>query len=563
MRLPLFAILLLCCSLQAWGQDVDALSLKKGVKLNGGIGLNNQLYTGNNPANRRQSYALFLTGNLDVNLFGLPLPFTFAYSNTGKSYTQPFNSFQLAPKYKWAQAYLGTVSMSFSEYTLAGHSFDGVGVELTPGRWTISAAYGRFLKAVAYDELSLNADQVSYRRMGGAFRLGYTGDTYAVEASVFGAKDDPSSLTYIPPEVLLLPQDNYAVGVKVRKTFFKHFLVDVEYNFSVLGGAPTDSVEQTKNFFSGLLPSGTRQRNFDAFAASMGYQAPVWGLLFGYKRVAPGYTTLGAYYMVEDLESFILQPSLRLWKNKVQLTASLGVEYNNLNGTRNSDDLRIVASPSLTVALSERWTCNASYSNFTSYTTTRPQVDPSFSDALDTLNFYQVNQSINAGTTYAFGSEEKRQQFTANFSCQFANSESKSDTVVAQHSSFINAMVSYSISIKEWEANLSAGFSFNQNNAAEVRSTYIGPTLSATKTWLDGQVSAGLSLNYSQNFVPQQVSSPMLNTALSAGYSPKTKRKNLKHRLQANVGLLNRLRGDEAQPSFHELTATLGYNFNF
>ncbi|MDR2938055.1 MAG: hypothetical protein LBU92_03850 [Prevotellaceae bacterium] len=563
-KLSAAAALLLFAALPVAAQDIDALSFKKGVKISGGMGLNNQFYTGNNASNRRPPYAMFLTGNLNVNLFGMPLPFSFAFSNTSKSYTQPFNNFQLAPKYKWAQAHFGTVSMSFSEYTLAGHSFDGVGLELTPDRWTISAAYGRFLKAIPYNDLAPNLDQMSYRRMGGALRVGYTGDTYAVETSIFGAKDDASSLRYIPQEAVLLPpQDNYAIGIKARKTFYKNFLVDVEYSFSVLGGAPTDSAEQSKNFLSKLLPSGTRQRSFDAISASVGYTAPVWGLLLGYKRVAPGYTTFGGYYVVEDLESFTLQPSLRLWQNKVQFSAHAGVEYNNLNGTRSSDDLRIVASPTLTVAITEKWMCNAAYSNFTSYTTTRPLVDPNFADALDTLNFYQVNQSINAGTSYAFGSEEKSQQLMANFAYQFANSESKSDTVVTQLSNFVNAMLTYSLSIKARQLSLSAGFSFNQNNAAGIKSTYIGPTLSANKMWLEGQISAGLSASYSQNFVPEQPSSPILNTALSAGYSPKTQSSKVKHRIQANVGLLNRLKGDEVQPAFHELTATVAYNFNF
>jgi hypothetical protein len=472
---------------------------------------------------------------------------------------QPFNNFQLAPKYKWAQAYMGTVSMNFSEYTLAGHSFSGVGVELTPGKWNISAAYGRFLKAVPYNDLSPNIDQVSFRRMGGAFRLGYTGETYAVEASIFGAKDDPSSLS-VPQELPLLPQENYAVGIKASKTFFKYFFVGVEYNFSVLSGR--DSLEQTKNFFESLLPSNVRQRNFDAIAANVGYQSPMWSLLFGYKRVAPGYTTFGAYYIVEDLESFTLQPSLRLWEGKVQLTAHMGVEYNNLNGNRNSDDLRIVGAPTLTVAITDKWTCNASYSNFTSYITTRPLTDPNFTDALDTLNFYQVNQSINASSSYFFGDEKKSQQLMGNFSYQFVSNKNSNDSTANQRFSFISVNGSYGVSLMELGVSLSVGFNFSQNNAVGMRSTYIGPLFSANKSWLRGAMSTGLSVSYNQNFTPQ-TSIPILNAAISAGYHPRTKSKNIKHRLQANAGLLKRLKGDDIQPAFQEVTATIGYNVNF
>ncbi|HEU5293073.1 MAG TPA: hypothetical protein VFU05_20650 [Cyclobacteriaceae bacterium] len=56
--------------------------------------------------------------------------------------------------------------MTFSPYTLSGHLFKGVGVDLAPGeKFKFSAMYGRLLKAVEPDSLNENASIPSFKRM--------------------------------------------------------------------------------------------------------------------------------------------------------------------------------------------------------------------------------------------------------------------------------------------------------------------------------------------------------------------------------------------------------------
>ena len=127
--------MLFCNILHAQQIDPDALSLKKGIKINGGLGLSSVYYSSNGVASYQPDpFTWFATGNLNISLFGINTPFSFSYSNAHAQYTQPFNRLRILPKYKWVRLYLGTSSMNFSNYTLAGYTFNGYGVELTPGR---------------------------------------------------------------------------------------------------------------------------------------------------------------------------------------------------------------------------------------------------------------------------------------------------------------------------------------------------------------------------------------------------------------------------------------------
>ena len=120
-------------------QQLDDFSFKKGMKVNGSLSLTNNFYAGSDSLVNRDPYAFYLNGGLNINLWGISMPFSFSFSNTQKSYTQPFNCFKLDPSYKWVHLLIGTNTMEMSKYTLSDHDFCGVGVELTPEKWNISA----------------------------------------------------------------------------------------------------------------------------------------------------------------------------------------------------------------------------------------------------------------------------------------------------------------------------------------------------------------------------------------------------------------------------------------
>src|SRR4249920_3173826 len=77
-------------------QNLEVISLKKGVKTTGSININTVGYQAWGIPQRRDPFNWFLTGSLNFTLFGYAAPFSFSYSNANSSYSQPFNQFKFA-----------------------------------------------------------------------------------------------------------------------------------------------------------------------------------------------------------------------------------------------------------------------------------------------------------------------------------------------------------------------------------------------------------------------------------------------------------------------------------
>ncbi|HYF70455.1 MAG TPA: hypothetical protein VD884_20100, partial [Ohtaekwangia sp.] len=519
---------------------------------------------------RRDPFNWFLTGNVNIKLFGYDAPLSFSYSNANRSFSQPFNQFSFQPHYKWIKTYIGYNSMTFSNYTLAGHVFLGGGVDLSPGKWKISAMAGRLRKAVPFDvNDSLQHFNASYKRMGYGLKLGYEDNGDRIAFSIFTARDEKNSIPFVYPESDLTPMQNVAISIAGRKTFLKRFFVDAEYAISAINkdtrlNESGDTLEtKSNNLLHGILPENSTSRYYDALNASLGYQGNWFSVQVKYERIAPEYQTLGAYFFNNDLRNITVAPSVRLFDNTLNLTANVGIQQNNLDDTRASTTERKVGSISANYAPNERWNFVMDYSNFTSYTNIKPQPDPFFQNPLDTLNFFQVSQTLNHTIIRSLGSQEKPQNIMLNASYQKVSDKASYEG--GDHGSdFFSINVSYNYSVVPKNLTLSVAGNWYENNAGGLRSTYWGPTLGLTKAFYEKTLRTSLATSYNETSGDVS-SSPVLNNRLSLTFSPKSKKKsgNTPHNFSAGVNLLKRMKSLENAPAYTETTATVNYSYSF
>lgn len=557
----------------AYGQNLEEIGLKKGINFNGSINLNTVGYHVTGIEQRRDPFNWFLTGSLNVDLFGYSAPLSFSYSNTNKSFSQPFNQFSFAPSYKWAKAYIGYNSMTFSNYTLAGHIFLGGGLELSPGNWRISTMYGRLKKEVPFQpEDSLQYNNASYKRMGYGFKVGYDHNGDLISANIFTAKDDINSIPFVLPESQLAPQQNVAVSANIRKRFLGKFFIEAEYAISALNTdtranhhtEDTVSLRPSYNLVQGLLPENSTNRYFDALNASIGYQGSWYGLQIKYERVAPEYQTLGAYYFNNDLQNISFAPSVRLFQNKLTFAGNLGLQENNLDESLASTTERVVGAINANYMPDEFWNIALSYSNFSSYTNVRPLPDPFLQDNMDTLNFYQVSQTMNATILRSFGQQQSPQSVVLSSSYQKA-SDKASYEGGSQQSDFITTNASYSYSLVPANTTFALAGNIYMNNAAGMKSLYWGPSLNVSKSFREKTFKVGLSSSYNETSGDNIKTSPVLNNRVSLNYSPLSENTESKisHNFSLGLNLLNRLQSTGQQPAFTELTGTFNYSFTF
>ncbi len=548
-------------------QNLDEFSFKKGFKANGGLSLSNDFYAGSDSLVKRDPYAFYLNGNLNMNLWGIAMPFSFSFSNTQRSYTQPFNRFKLDPRYKWVHLLVGTNVMSLGKYTLSDHDFNGVGVELTPGNWEISGMFGRLNKAVEYDPVKNNIGYVCYKRMGYAGKVGYHGKTGSYEVTFFHGEDKENSLhEYLPEECFLAPKKNTAVSAAVTQTFLKYFNFHVEYAVSVynmnLLNDQLDTVVTT-TFIDKIFHRKQSEKMTDAFNASLGYQGNVFGISLQYERISPYYSSLGGYYFNEDEQNITVAPNLKLFDGKLFMSGNFGLQYNNLDNDRSTDTRHVVYSANIGYNSGKVWSTNLNFSNFNTYTKVKPVSYPYYTNALDSLNYYQVSRCISMTNAFNFGGEKKAKEtisLTTSYQCANMLTEEK----LTSYSDFYNGALNFSQQFEEIALGWSAYFNANYCDASMTNSLYYGPGASLNKSFFEGKLSTGLSVAYNKNVVKNRDDGGLLNSGLNASYTIKPQSKKAPtHTFSLNSGFTKYLDAMVTGDNKFESLTNLTYRVNF
>jgi len=548
-------------------QNFDDFSFKKGLKVNGGLSVGNTFYRGSDSIIHRDPYALNLSGNLGINLWGISMPFSFCYSNTHMSYTQPFNRYKLDPRYKWAHLLVGYNTLELSKYTLSDHDFRGVGVELTPEHWDIAAMYGRLLKAVEFDPLAQNYNSVAYRRMGYGAKVGYQakfGGDYKI--TFFHGWDDDSSLKeIIPEECLLTPQKNTAVSFSVGQKLFKKFFIRAEYAFTVYNSNLMNGegeVEEGRSVIERIMGKRSFDRYMDAINGAIGYQDKMWGISFNYERITPGYTTLGGYYFTNDVETFSLSPNFRLLKGKLSFSGNVGLQRNNLDDNKAQKTKNVVYSANLSIVPNEHWNASLAFSNYNTYTHIKPQAYPYYANSMDSLNFYQVSRSLSAALGYNWGTKDLKQSINATTAYQCARQLSQDS--LTMFSDYVSGNLGFSQQIIPIYLSWSVYGMVNYCNATSLETRYYGPGANISKAFAKGKVNTSLGVAYNIDDATGREKGSLINTSFFASYAIDAKKKKLgSHLFSLTSGYTKRFRANTSEDNNYEFLTSLNYRISF
>lgn len=560
-------VILICLS-TAWmfSQNLEKIGKKDMIRVNGGLNFNSIFYNANGLDARRNPFTWYANGNLTVNILDVSLPFNYSYSNNQGKFTQPFNMTNCTPTYKWVKAYAGFNSMTFSNYTLAGHVFLGGGLELTPKKWKIAAMYGRFKKAVPYDMVNETDNEMSYKRMGYGAKVGYDGDIFGVHLIYFTAKDDINSIPFIPPVTQITPQANTAISALGRIKLAKSWAIEGEYALSGLNKnllASDELTEGNTNKFRSIFNEKGGMQLYSAYKGSLSYTHKIVNVGVNYEHVDPDYKTLGAYFFNNDLENYTLSTGWRLLKNRINIATNTGLQKNNLDKSKLSTTKRWVGSVNLTYAPSSKWNFSGSYSNFSTYTNVRPVSDPYYiKTPADTLNFYQLTQNANATANYNFGKHKAKQgiMLTANYQ----TTGQKTGNVADIPSNMMNGNIGYSFAWTPTKTTAALSFNYNQSDIQKIKNVYFGPNLSLSQNLAKNKVRLTLGSGYNQVINDGVANSKVVNSRFSLAFNPKMKNEKLgKPSISLNCVYLNKLATAQQVKTFNEFTGTLNLGYTF
>ena len=548
-------------SLPGHTQDLGAIGSAKPISISGSFSSSNIFYSSWGAESRRDPFSYFLSGSLNLSVYGWSVPLSVNYSNQQTTFHQPFNQYGLSPTYKWATAHLGWRSMNFSSYTLAGHAFLGAGVELNPGKWRVAAMYGRLNKGVEYDTTEQANSTPTYERYGYGAKVGYGSATDYVDVIVFKAQDDPGSITAPPEELNVLPGENLVFGINVAKRLLKRVSFTGEwassaYTRDVRASQASPLASSIYQNLGNLFTPRTSSAYHQAYKGTLHYVGSQYGLQLGYERIDPGYQTMGAYFFNNDTENITVGGNTQLLDSKLTLAVQTGVQRNNLDGNEVNEQRRLINSLNLGYSPTQAWNFSGSYSNFTTNSRRAPRLNEITNDTDTlTLDFVQITDNANFSTNYNGKQGKNTYAISLNTSYQVAN-ERQGQQVTDRQSRFYNGNVAYSYRIAASDVGFTASLNANRNVDPELSSTALGPAVSVNKSFYEKKLRATWSSSYNRYLSAGTAAGSVVNTRLNTNYNLK------KNNFTLSLMMLRR--GAQANAnSFTEFTGTLGYSYSF
>jgi len=549
----------------AFGQNLEKIGDKKPLKISGGVSANQIGYLSSAADVYRDPYTWVITGNLNIELWEWAVPLSYTLSNYGRNFQQPFNQYSMHPKYKWINVHLGYCSMSFSPYTLSGHTFLGVGADLTPpGKFYTSFFFGRLRKALQPDTLTPGV-QPQYRRMGWGIKAGVNLQANNIEMIIFKAQDDPHSIDgYVITDSVLRPRENLILSFKVKTQLLKK----LTWNFETAGSCYTSDVNQPvvtgqKNIYAltQLIQIRSATAITHAYKSGLSYSFGSSSVGIGYERVDPGYQTLGAYYTNNDFENYTVNVATSLFQNKMSLSGSTGIQYDDLDNKKGTRTSRYVNAINASFAPSQKISVSGSYSNFSSYTNIKSpfrDINQSFPITNpDTLNYTQISQSVGGNVSFSPASDEKRRQSViANFNYMITEDK---QTGTNNKTHIYTAFLAYNYTMVPQNLTLTSSVTYNLSQYPGNNTFTVGPNIGVSKSFLKNTLQSSLRVAYNESYTSHKKTNATMVVQCSGGY------KFLKnHQLNLNLTFSKRkVILPEKSNHVYDFTGMLSYAYQF
>jgi hypothetical protein len=487
LRHPLLqACLIACMTFCAYAQQLEGIGSRQAFAFHGNFNANMIGYNATGIENRMNPFALMLSANVNLSVYGVSVPLSFRYSSRKVYYSQPFNQFGLSPSYKWIRVHAGYRQLNFSQFTLAGHTFLGGGLELNPGKFRFGMVYGRFRKSNQQYQEAIDTTQ-TFNRKGLAARIGFGSEKNFLDLVVMQIKDDTTKVTTQLPSGYFPAEQNLVTGLNNLVTFSPRLSMENEIAASVyttdVQAAGFDNLddEPALQIVNRFVPINQSSEWLTAIRSALQYRADNHGLRLEYRRIDPGYRTMGAYFFNNDLEHITLTPSFSAWKRKLLFRGSIGLQRDNLRNTKKATSLRTISSLSISINPTPQFGIDLNYSDYSS--NQRAGRVP----LIDSLKYFQTTSNIGiaprlmlTGPKYNHMVMLMYNKMTLNDNNTFTQSYTENQASIVS--------LNYNLTLIEQSLSLMAGLNYNELENYFLSSQAMGFSLGANKAFMQGKI---------------------------------------------------------------------------
>jgi len=545
-------------------QDLSNLQAQKPIGFNGTLELRGIYYNANGIANRRDPFTYLLSGSPTVSLYGWSVPFSFTLSKDDRAFRQPFNQFGMSPTYKWITLHAGYRNVTFSPFTLAGHTMLGGGFEINPGKLRVGFMYGRLNRATVIDTTTQSLVPFSFSRKGMAAKLGYGTSTNHFDLNFLHAKDDSTSRpdVRLPDSSNVLAAANTVLGYSMKFTLFKKFSIESDgaasiYTRDINSPITFDSIaDPTLRRMKGLLDINGTTEWFLAFNAGIGYREKNYGIKVNYRRIEPDFKTMGAYFFANDVENLTINPNFSLPNGKLRVNASVGIQQDNVNLQKQATNKRIIGSGVIGAEITDKLGVDINYSNFSN------NQRPNTLRFADSLKIVQTTQTLNIMPRYTIIGERMTHMVMLSvnlsgmkdYNSYFEQEANNRDINTSQY------LLNYSVSFPSKLLSVFASLSHTAMEGAGTETSYSGVTLGGNYSMAKQKLQTGLNGSVMQGNTSSG-KSMIINGSMNLNY-----RVNNWQSIRASFFLTNNNPGSVitgVNPTFTETRGELAYQINF
>ena len=560
----LFLLGIILCSM-GFSQNLETIAKEKPFKYSGSIQAEIGGYAAAGIPDRRNNFLWSLSGNPTFSLYGINIPFSFIISDQQKNFRQPFDQFGLSPYWKWITVHGGFRNLTYSNYTLAGHTFLGIGIDLMPKLFRFSAMYGRFQKAVPEDTTANPANSLSqysypaYKRRGYAFRIGFGKENNYVDLIFLKAKDDSSSIPYKPVKQLVLPGDNAVIGLNSTVTIIKKITIKFDGAVSALTkdltAADYNLEDVPLHKLVGFLvkPKSSTTISY-ALETSVKYASKPFTISARYQRVAPEYESFGAYFIQSDMERITVSPGFVVAKNKLRVNGSFGWQHDNLFKQKLATTKRIIGSANIDYQANATFGMTLQYSNFGT------SQSPGSKSLNDTAKIDQISHSIVFVPRVLLLKKDNKlmHNIVLTSSFQILNDKNKLNSTSYEMKT-LNNNVNYLFGYLPKKINTNIGFNTNYTITAAAKMLSFGFTTGIANTFAKDKLNSSVQYTWNKNYLNSSSNGYTMQANVVLTYAPVNH-----HSLSLDMSLTNNKSIDTTiNPSFTEFTGLVRYTLTY
>ena len=550
---------LLFFAIQAAAQDLTQIASQKPVTISGTVDLRAIGYNSKGISPRRSPLSWVISGSPTISLYGIRIPVSFTFTEQERSFSQPFNQFGLSPTYKWITVHGGYRNISFSPYTLAGHTMLGGGVELNPGKFRFGLMTGRLNRATTVDTTTGALRPYSFSRYGTAVKVGYGTESSFIDLSFLQAKDHEKAL--IPGSDLpaVRPAANSVLGTSFKVTILEHFQVFGDGGLSVFTrdsnsdlAVEIDSTQKFLRRIADVLKVNSTTEYYLAYNGGAGYTSKHFSLKLIYKYVDPNFQSMGAYFFQDDLRNITLNPSFNALNGKLRFTGSFGIQKDNVKKQKAATTSRIIGLGNVSWDITDKLGLDANYANYTS------NAEPTVTMVENRYLLAQTNSNVSVTPRLILPGKTMTQVVILSYNLSSLKDLNK-DTLQAANILSQVVFLNHNLTLNSLAVTINSGVNYTSNELSAGTIRNYSANLGFSKSFLKNK----LALSSSNSYIvtkPMQGNGRIWNLGGNLAYMPVKG-----HRFALRVNAMdNSLTYSDREPiRYSELTGELGYTFNF